>query len=176
MARGQTFVEGLSKILVSNKVITQERAQGFINAFKESSQVQFDDFLLEEGLVSKTDLLQGLSDYYKVPFLDTRGYFFDRHHVTKFEQDFLVRNGIIPAEVDENIMIVVANDPHKEGLEESIREFVSYDIEFWVGLRQPIIDSIREYYELAITEEPQDMTVREQEIEEEGQKDIVDII
>lgn len=175
MARGESFVKELTDILVRNDVIKAQEGQGLHQEFEKSDQVQFDDFILEEGIVSKDDLLTALADYYQVPFLDSRGYFFDHNLLVKFPQDFLVRNGIIPMEVDENIMIVVANDPGQEGLESAIRNFVSYDIEFWVGLRQPIIDSIREYYQLAITEEPQDITVHDQEEEFEAEEDIVDV-
>lgn len=175
MARSESFTTGLINILVRNEVIKAEEAEGLQKEFGKSDQVQFDDFLLGEGIVPKDDLLTALADYYQVPFLDPRGYFFDHNLLVKFPQDFLVRNGIIPMEVDENIMIMLANDPRKEGLEEAIRNFVSYDIEFWVGMRQPIIDSIREYYQLAITEEPQDITVHDQEEEFEAEEDIVDI-
>ena len=175
MAREKSFVEKLSDILVENGVINQQKADGFRQEFDKSDQVQFDNFLLAEGLIAKEDLLKALADYYQVPFLDVRGYFFDHNLLTKFPEDFLVRNGVIPTEVDENLLIVVANDPKQEGLESALRKHVSYDIEFWVGLRQPIIDSIREYYQLAVTEEP--VEVQEREVEEaESTEDIVDIL
>ncbi len=175
MARGESFTTDLINLLVRNNVVKAQEAKGLKEEFDKSDQVQFDDFLLGEGIVPKDDLLTALADYYQVPFLDPRGYFFDHDLLIKFPQDFLVRNGIIPMELDENILVFLANDPHKEGLEQAIREFVSYDIEFWVGLRQPIIDSIREYYQEAITEEPQDITIHDQEEEFEAEEDIVDI-
>ncbi|MEX2438162.1 MAG: hypothetical protein WD449_02820 [Candidatus Babeliales bacterium] len=176
MARDENFAQKLSKILVNNGAIAAKEGLELEEAFEDSDQVQFEDFLLEQGLIEKEDLLKALSDYYEVPFLDAEGYFFDHDLLVKFPQDFLVRNGIIPVEVDENTLVVLANDPAQDGLEEAIREFVSYDIEFWVELRQPIIDAVRDYYQVSITEEPQDMTVREEEIEEESEEDIVDIL
>jgi MshEN domain len=175
MPRGENFAEELCEILVANGVIKDDEAQGLQEEFDDSDQVQFDDFLLSEGLIDKEDLLKALSDYYQVPFMDPEGYFFDHDLVIKFPQDFLVRNGIIPAEVDEDIIVFIANDPNQEGLESAIREYVSYDVEFWVGLRQPIIDAIRDYYQESITELPEDETLQDEEEEFEAEEDIVDI-
>ena len=57
------FVFYLSK----NEVISSQEAHELQKILKGRSKENFDDFLLTEGLVSKEDLLQALSEYYDVP-------------------------------------------------------------------------------------------------------------
>ena len=110
MARGESFTTDLINLLVRNNVVKDQEAKGLKEEFDKSDQIQFDDFLLEQGIVPKDDLLTALADYYQVPFLDPRGYFFDHDLLIKFPQDFLVRNGIIPMELVEKILVFLVNE------------------------------------------------------------------
>lgn len=152
----ETFAERLSEILVKQRSIPANEAPALARAFAESEHEYFDDFLLEEGLVNKPDLLDALSAYYKVPAFDVDGYFFERPLLLKFPKDFLIRNVSIPLEVEENMMMVVTSEPDKDGLERAFRQFVTYDINFLVGLRQDIIDAIEDFYDESLTEATED--------------------
>jgi len=162
MDDNKTFADQISRILEKNKVVKPSESRAMQKAFHDSEKEQFDEFLLEEGLVQENDLLQALSEYYQVPPFDLVGYFFDHDLVTKFPKDFLLRNAIIPLEVDEDILVVVASDPNQEGLESTIRNFVSYDIVFLVGLRRDICDAVKEFYDRALTEVSQDEDIKEE--------------
>ncbi len=157
MAKGQTFVEGIAKILVELDVITHQEAQGFKKGFKNSAKAQFDDFLLEEGLIQKKDLLMALSQYYKVPSFDVNGYFFYHNLLRKFPKDFLIRNAIIPLAVEGDMLVMVASDPSISGLESKVRKYVSWDINFMVGIKQEIWNQISSYYDESIAALPQDV-------------------
>lgn len=146
------FVEAICTILQNNRVISAEDAGALKKSFANRSQITFDDFLLEEGLIEKEDLLDALSSYYQVPAMDPIGYFFDHYLVTKFPKDFLLRNLILPLEVvDDAILVVVANDPHDEELLPAIGNYVSYDIQFMVAVASDIIGSVEEFYDQSIT-------------------------
>lgn len=147
MKRGETFVEGLTRILVLQNVLKEADAPGLIKEFKDRSKAAFDEFLLEGGFVSREELLKALSTYYQVDSFDALGHFFDHQTLRMFPKDFLVRNVIIPLEHDDNIMIMVAGNPQDADLLPRIGEYVSYDIAFNVGLDQDIIDAVREYYD-----------------------------
>lgn len=147
MKRSETFVQGLMRILVNNNVFKEDEAKAIIKAFKDRSKANFDEFLLEEGLISRTDLLNGLSMYYSVPAFDVLGHFFDYNELHMFPKNFLVRNVIIPLEHDEDVMVIIAGNPSDEDLLTKIGEHVSYDITFNVGLDQDILDAIREFYD-----------------------------
>lgn len=139
--------------LTRRHVITEQMARDLEHQFNDAEQERFDDFLLQEGVVSKEDLLPALSQVYQVPSTDVEGYFFRTHLLQMFPEDFLIVNGIIPMEQDENILIVVASDPSNPELLPRIGEHVSYDIEFFVGIYTDIKDAIEEYYNRALTED-----------------------
>ena len=143
----ETFVDGLTKILVKRKLVSEKEAKALQQSFHDSPKSNFDEFLMQEGLVDKDDLLPALADYYQVPFFDACGYFFDHQLVRLFPKIFLRSNEIIPIEVDENMLIVLASDPSLENLVPRINTYVSYDIQFQVGIRQDILDAIDEFYD-----------------------------
>jgi hypothetical protein len=98
-----------------------------------------------------------------------------------FPKDFLLRRAVIPLEVDQNTLFVIASEPDSDGLESALREFVSYDIELYVGIRLDICDAVKEFYDDAPTEEGQDEDLRvehqleqEEKIVEKGDNDIND--
>lgn len=149
---GETFAQKLAGILEENKIISKEESTVMQKIFKDSSKENFDEFLLEEGLVEEEDLLKSLSQYYKVPAFDVVGHFFRRELLRKFPKDVMLSNAFIPLEVDKNMLIVVASEPDDPGLLARIGECVSYDVRFRVGLRRDIVDTIREFYYKSVAE------------------------
>lgn len=161
MDKQASFVKELTAILVKNKVFAEKEALSLHKLFKEAEKEYFDDFLLEQGLVSKEDLLKALSDLYKLPSVDCEGYFFQTFLLHKFPRDVLHRNAFIPMDVaDEDILTVVASEPDDPRLLPLIGDFVSYDVVFRVGLRKDITDAISEYYDEAMTVVPEDIDIR----------------
>lgn len=147
-----SFENELTTILVSHDAISQKEAIALEYAFYQSDADEFEDFLLEEGLVADNDLLDALSQYYKVPAFDVVGHFFHRLLLKKFPKSFLLRNGIIPLDADNESIVIVATDPSMPGLTEEIAHYVSYDIYFMVGIRRDICDAVKEFYDPADTE------------------------
>ena len=127
MDKHASFAKDLTQILVKNKIILDQEAHKLQRLFKESSKENFDDFLLEEGLVNKEDLLKALSQLYKVPAVDVEGYFFQTFLLHKFPKDILHRYAFIPMDVDDDIMSIVASEPDDPRLLPLIGGFVSYD-------------------------------------------------
>ena len=162
MEHREAFTQGLANILVKNKVVASDEAKSMQDMFKDSTKETFDDFLLEEGFVGESDLLRALSEYYRVPSFDVVGYFFDHNLITKFPKGFLLRGGIIPLEVDQNMLIVVASNPGESGLESSIRDYVSYDVNFMVGFKRDICDATKEFYDTSPADVPADLDLREE--------------
>jgi hypothetical protein len=66
----------------------------------------------------------------------------------------MLQNSFIPLEDDENIMVVVASDPADSNLLVEIGKYVSYDIQFRVGLHHDILDAIKEFYDESLIKEP----------------------
>lgn len=166
MKKNETFAQELCDILVKNKVLTDKESAIMHKAFKDSEYDQFDDFLLSEGLVEKSDLLRALSQYYKVPSFDVSGFFFNTLLLREYPKEFLMGNAVIPLESeDDGMVVVIASDPEADGLETQMQKYASYDVEFLVGLKQDIIDAVREFYDKSPTEDAdiEDMSMDEEE-------------
>jgi hypothetical protein len=170
--QGETFVEALTKVLVERDIIPASEAEALRDDFRDSQKPYFTDFLVEEGLVDKDDLLPALAQMYEVPAFDAVGHFFNHQLWHMFPKEFLISNAIIPLEQDENMLIFVASNPNDPELLPRIGEHVSYDLHFQVGLRQDIINAIEEYYEQALTEVDPDLDEDFDETREEREGDI----
>ncbi len=152
----EEFVEGLSAILTERKLISPEDMIALHHAFQNRDDVTFEDFLLEEGVVHRDDLLEALSEYHKVPYFDTEGASFDHQFLRLIPKDILLRHLMIPwkREEGEDILWVVAADPSDPHILVVLGKYVTHEISFMVGLPQDIRDAIREFYDESITYQP----------------------
>lgn len=161
------FVQGLSDILAKNKAIQSKEIPALIEDFKTRSDLAFEEFLIDEGIINRPALLQALGEYYNVPPIDVIGIFFDHHLVTMFDEDVLMRHSFIPYERDGDVLSIIAAEPDDAELAEIIGKSVSYDVAFMVGYFRDIQDEVGEFYNLAVTEEePEDEDLREERHEE----------
>ncbi len=145
--RDQAFIDAFCEILVKNKALKNRDAKELEELFERSTAIYFEDFLLEEELITKEDLLKALGEYYQMPAIDVIGLFFDHHLVRMFPKDVMLRNGFIPFERDGDILIVIAARPRHPALPEVIGDFVSYDVSFMVGIYFDITDQVEEFYD-----------------------------
>jgi hypothetical protein len=168
----ELFIRELTHILIKNGALAGGQEQQLDEAFKKSSQENYEMFLLEEGLVEPDVLLKALSLCFKVPSFDVTDYFFERFLLQFFPKEFLRNNAVIPVELDEDILVVVAANPADQSLAEKINEYVSHDIQFCVGIYQNILDAVDEFYERAPTEVENDGDDVEDEEQEEYEFEI----
>ena len=158
------FEVGFLKTLVDLKFITAEDAVKLLASYHESDADQLNDFLLSEGILDQESLLEALSEYYQVPSFDVVGYFFENHLLRMFPKSMMLKNEIIPLQVDENMMIMVAAKPNNPDLLFEIGENVSYDIRFHVGVGRDICDAVKEFYDKADTEDDPNEDIREEHL------------
>ncbi|TET06539.1 hypothetical protein E3J79_01735 [Candidatus Dependentiae bacterium] len=159
MDKKETFVHDLSSILLRHGIFSEHEVKSLQKAFKEASQETFDEFLLDEGLIDRKDLLKALSEYYKTPAIDLSGYFFQTFLVRKFPKGVMLRNTFIPLEVDQNFMVISAGEPDNPELLSIVGKYVSYGIQFRVSIKRDIIAAIREFYDKSDTEVPEDLAI-----------------
>lgn len=145
-----SFVQRLTTSLLANQAITQKEADSLVTMFHDRAKGKIDNFVLDEGMVEREELLKALSDVYQVPYFDVHGYFFEHDLLATFPKDVLISKGIIPLQVDEDILIVVASNPEDPELLDVIGNSVSYDVQFNVGIRRDIVEAIEEYYDQSI--------------------------
>ncbi len=147
-------IEGISSILARNHIIGLDDLASLRSSFTEEDDITFEDFLIEEGIVDKNDLLQALSEYYRVPYLDVVGEFFDHYLVRLVPEDVLLTHLFIPYMRENDNLWVVAAEPDDPHLPVVLGRYQSHHFNFMVGLPQDIRDAIREYYDESITYQP----------------------
>lgn len=167
MEKREKFAQELSDILVKHKIISEAEGRSIQRTFKNADRDNFDDFLLEEGLVEEAPLLTALSEYYQVPAVDVTGYFFDTELLRNFPKDFLLRNGIVPLEMENDVLIVVASNPDNPDLLSGMGAYTSEDIQFRVGLARDISDAVKEYYDKSLTDLMDEQDYQDEQLIEE---------
>jgi len=172
MAYSQEVIQGLCEFFEQNHILKSRDAKALADDFKNSGVNNFEDFLLEEGIVGKDDLLDALSAYYQVPAFDVDGEFFEHNLVRMFPKDILLRHHFIPLSHDGDVLIAVAADPADELLPEIIGRFVSYDVTFAVGLAHDIEDAVKEFYDEAVTAPTWDADALEESFDEEEAREV----
>jgi len=150
------FVEGITVLLAQRKLISPIDMARLHTEFAQQDGVAFEDFLLEQGIVEREDLLETLSQYYGVPQLDTVGTFFDHQFLRLLPLEVMLEHLVIPylREEGSDTLWVVAADPSDPHILELLGLYVTHDIAFMVGLPQDIRDALREYYDESDTYQP----------------------
>ncbi|MCL4380193.1 hypothetical protein M1466_01720 [Candidatus Dependentiae bacterium] len=157
--------------LVVDGALADHHKQAVMRSAETLNLADAEFFLLSEGMVTKEQLLAALSRVYEVPFFDVRGYLFNHDLVTLFDIDFLLHWMLIPIELEEGVIAMVAGDPAKEGLLEAMDDYTDYTVALRVGIIRDIIDEIRAFSDLP----PQDETLIEENSDfDEDTADIVD--
>ena len=157
------FIDDIGIILTKKHLITPQDLVALHRSFKSRNDISFEDFLLEEGIVEKSDLLSALEDYYQVPAIDLEGQFLDHYDVTLIPKDVMLQHLFIPYDREEDNLWVIAANPNDPHLRYVLGQYVTHHIDFMVGLPQDIIDAIRENYDESIT--PQYHEIQNQNME-----------
>ena len=166
------YVKSVGDILCRRGVLTRADVDALKRDFTAGDPAQLNYFLLDEGLVSKQELLLALSEHYQMPSFDARGYQFDHELLELFPKEFLIAHAVLPIEFDGAILTVVVGNPNDTGLIEQIQQYTQHHIELRVGITRDIVDEARAYYE----KPPQEFDSGEiEEEEEESTEDIVDV-
>jgi hypothetical protein len=176
MAKKQVFVTRLADAFVKLQVFSADEAESLVKEFQGRAKGRIDDFLLDEGIVDRETLLKSLQAVYSVAPFDVRGHFFNHQLLLFFPKDFLLNQGFIPLDVDDEIMTIVMSNPEDEETLDTLSRYVSYNVNVFVGIRRDISDAIEEYYDEDVV--TSDITEQETDVQEDGMEDsdIIDII
>lgn len=170
------FVSRVAQAFVKLKVMSETEAESFEKEFSGRSKGRVDEFLLDEGIVDRENLLKVLQSVYNIPSNDVRGHFFNHQILMLFPRDFLVNKAVIPLDIDNDILTIIVSNPEDDETMEMIGNYVPYSVNVLVGIRRDIIDAIEEYYDEDVaTADIEDEDSEEVDELAEDESDIVDI-
>lgn len=174
MSKKNQFVYKLADAFVKLKVFSEQEADSLVKEFQGRAKGRIDDFLIDEGIVDRETLLKALQNVYGIPPFDVRGYFFNHQLLLFLPKDFLMNKGIIPLDVDDEIMTIVMSNPEDEETLDTLARYVSYNVTVFVGIRRDILDAIEEYYDEDVA--TADINEQEDDLSEEDVNEETDII
>lgn len=160
------FVHDLCSILENRDHISCKDIGIKRKDFHGETIAEFENFLLDQGIVGRAELLEALQEHYGVPAIDVMGVFFEHHLVHMFPRDVMLRHAFIPYKHDGEVLFVIAHNPANEDLYEIIGQFVSYDIELLVGIERDICEMVKEFSDDSVTELQPDLDPTEEEMAE----------
>lgn len=169
MSKKHQFVTRLADAFVKLQVFSEQEADSLVKEFQGRTKGRIDDFLLDEGIVDRETLLKALQSIYNISPFDVRGHFFNHQLLLFVPKDFLLSKGIIPLDVDDEIMTIVMSNPEDEETLDTLGRYVSYNVNVFVGIRRDIIDAIEEYYDEDVVSA--DIAEQETDVNENGQED-----
>ena len=176
MADYNQYILDLIAVLVEDGAINEEDGERLRKDFNDYSLANFEDFLLETGVVDRYQLLQALQQYYNVRAIDVLGDVFDPSLLWKFPYNVLIEHNCIPYGQDGNQLMVVAGNPKDPELEAILGEYVSYDFVFFVGIPRHIRLMVQDYYQESLSgkvknidtsEDPEENAFRDDDIDPE---------
>ncbi len=148
----QSFIDEFCEILQRLHALKDRDVSALKKDFANRSDLTFEEFLIDEGIISRKDLLEALGEYYHMPAVDVMGLFFDHHLVVMFPKDVLLRNNFIPYMRDGDVLSVIAGNPEDPNLAEIIGKYVSYDVAIFAGFFRDIQEEIEDFYDLPVSE------------------------
>lgn len=160
MLHPENFVIEISNILKKNHLINVKDMHALKKEFAKRTNLTFEEFIIDENLVDKKNVLKALEEYYKAPALDVEGEFFENHLVEMFPKDVLMKYCFIPFRRDGDLLIIVAANPNDPELLDIIGKYVSYDVALMVGYFRDILDAVEDFYDKALTEVQMDEDLR----------------
>lgn len=148
------LVTEFAQILADQGVLAAADIESTVDAFQgHTGYAQFEDFLLEEGIASKDQLLEALGTYYGRPAIDVMGELCNHHYVHMFSVNILAQYNFVPLRRDGDVMTFAAGNPDDAELERIVGEYVSYDPEFFPGIPRHIRLLARQCHDEALQEE-----------------------
>lgn len=160
-------IDGIMIILRGHGWVNLDDEIELKKAFAASDTERFEDYLIDEEIVEKDQLLQALGEFYNVRPFDVMGTMFDHHLMRMFPKNVLLNNCCIPYCHENDIMIIIAGDPSDENLDAVLGETVSYDFQYYVGIPRHIDMMIEDFYNAPMYEETADHVVEESQHERE---------
>ncbi|MBA3751579.1 hypothetical protein H0X06_02120 [Candidatus Dependentiae bacterium] len=158
--KSANLIEGLSIILARDHLLKFTDIQALKKSFDYDEDISFEDFLLEGEFISKSDLLQALSEYYQVPQCDVTGVFLDHYLMTLIPRDVLIEHIMVPYLREGDTLWVVAAEPKDPHLPVVLGQYMTHSFSFMVGLPQDILTAIEEYTDESDTYQPNDIANR----------------
>jgi len=127
--------------LINNGILSPEELESCMIKARRS-RVDLETVLLEEQGIKRADLGKSLENYYGIPYFgydDTT--LLPKRYFEGLNKNYLMKNHWVPIQSDDNLVVVLIDDPSKLDKVRSIKmTFPKREIQFKIGLKADIVD------------------------------------
>ncbi len=136
----------LGDVLIEQGFITQEQLDKALQYQKEHKGKRVGAILIELGFISEKQMLTALARRLNLQVVDISTFQVSIEAVGKIPQQMAERYNMLPAEIKENRLKLIVNDPMDLYGVEDIRQTSGMDVELALAEAMPLKNAIRYYY------------------------------
>ena len=135
----------LGKLLLEEKIITEEQLEKAINMQKETGML-LGECLVKIGYASEEDIVNCIMVQYGFPYLPLENYAIDRQVLKLIPKEVALKYRIMPVDKIGNILTVAMANPLDIKVVEELENISGSNIEIFISTHQEIINAIEYNY------------------------------
>lgn len=137
-ALARQYGSRLGEILIDKNLITFDQLRISIDEQRNSLK-SLGEILVEKGFVSETDIVEGLSKQYNIPYVKLSNYEINPHAVSKVPLDALKKYCVFPIDIENNMLVVATANPEDFIAESDLRFLSGMYIKFVLTLKSELL-------------------------------------
>lgn len=137
-ALARQYGSRLGEILIDKNLITFDQLRVSIDEQRNSLK-SLGEVLAEKGFVSESDIVEGLSKQYNIPYVKLSNYEINPHAVSKIPLDALKKYCVFPIDIENNMLVVATANPEDFIAESDLRFLSGMYIKFVLTLKSELL-------------------------------------
>ncbi|MCI0420348.1 MAG: Flp pilus assembly complex ATPase component TadA, partial [Acidobacteria bacterium] len=135
----------IGQLLVEKNLISPQELQNGL-ALQRERKEKIGRILLDLGYLAERDLIAALSEQHGTPLILAADFPAMPLEIEKLSPKFLKQFGVIPLDLNENVLTVAMSDPSDTDTLESLRLFTGFTCEVRLGQENEIGEALERFY------------------------------
>ena len=135
------------EILVAEGVISRESLQAALDR-QRGSGLTVGELLLQEGIISESDIVRCVCSQYQLPFIRPSNYEYESALINEFGAEYLFKYKIVPLDrIGDCVIFAVAEVP-EEKVEKMLIDKCGCDVYYYVSPLSDVENTLRKHFKL----------------------------
>lgn len=139
----------IGEILISNNFITGKVLKEAL-AFQHRFGVGITEYLIRRGHINEKDLVQSLTQQFRIPFLSLGAYMISDEVIKMVPPELAKKHLLIPVDKIQDVLSVVMADPFDIGAIHVIEKVTGCRVQPFIGIFSDIQNALHTYYNIAV--------------------------
>ncbi|MGE5280457.1 MAG: hypothetical protein ACM3L6_06925 [Deltaproteobacteria bacterium] len=137
-ALARQYGSALGEILIRKGYVTFEQLERALEDQRSSART-LGEILIDKGYVAESDLMDGLSQQYKIPYVRLSTYQINPEAVGKVPIDALKKYCVFPIDMQDNMLVVATCNPEDFVAESDLRFLSGMYVKFVLASRSELL-------------------------------------